>query len=361
LEILYIASKEKKGIHDSGVQKKIIGQVKALNYLGINTTLVRLPILNKKNRMFPFSSSSINWNSIQVNASINGLYIRYLQSDYRLLTFLRRVKTNYPKIKIIIEIPTYPYNDEKKNFLIVIRDTLYRRFLNRYVDCIAVFTKEYRNIFNIPTICMRNGIDLDKVKIRKPINRMDHSIHILSVSNFQIWHGMDRMLLGLISYYKNGGKINIVLHLAGEGSVISDLKETAKNEHLHNHIIFEGYLDGKKLDDLYDYCDLGLGSLGGHRRKIKINSELKSREYLAKGIPFIYAGLIDVFVDEPVDFAYSLPLSDSPIDIQEIIDFYHSLLNKYNIFELTNIIREYSVNNIDMRQTMKPIRKYLID
>ena len=47
---------------------------------------------------------------------------------------------------------------------------------------------------------------------------------------------------------------------------------------------------------------------------------LKTREYCAKGIPFIYAyNDTDLVGDE--EFCYKFPNNESPIDINKVIDF----------------------------------------
>ena len=83
-------------------------------------------------------------------------------------------------------------------------------------------------------------------------------------------------------------------------------------------------VENVKLDEIYDHCQLGIISLATQDKDIHIHSTLKSREYLAKGLPTIATGITDVFIGTNYPYNLELPEDTNNIDIQSIISFYDS-------------------------------------
>lgn len=50
-----------------------------------------------------------------------------------------------------------------------------------------------------------------------------------------------------------------------------------------------GPRSGAALDAEFEWCDMGIASLGRHRNGITGIKTLKNREYAARGIPFVYS------------------------------------------------------------------------
>jgi len=360
MRTVYIAKKSE--VEHSGYSLKINGQVDALNDLGVPMSLMAIEKVRKWQRMLPFQTGTIWSKKVILPKDITGIYIRYQRSDYQFIQFLKRIKKQNKDIKIVVEIPTYPYDMEKVHWLRKLRDKLYRGKMKGYVDRIAVLV-DCNPVFSIPTIKIMNGINLKKVKIRNcaDLKRKDKSriIRFCMVAHFEPWHGVDRFLKGMADYYKNGGKEFIELHLAGDGLEMPNIKKIISINSLEKHVILYGEIEGEKLNKLYDNCDIAICSLGSHRKNIFLSSELKSREYLAKGIPFLYSGTMDVFEKLPVDFAYQCPADESPVNINEVIFFYMGLLKMQDIDSLTKRIRAYAEKMIDMKEVMRPVAEYL--
>ena len=89
--------------------------------------------------------------------------------------------------------------------------------------------------------------------------------------------------------------------------------------HLQDRIVFHGTLFGKELDDVFNQCQFAIGSLGRHRSGITVIKTLKNREYATRGIPFIYSEQDSDFDQQP--YVLKAPADESPLDIQQIIDF----------------------------------------
>lgn len=362
MKILYVSYRDENGKIYSGVEKKISGQIKAFRDMGLDVEESALCFENKFKRIIPFQTSSIPWNKVEVNDDIDGLYIRYQLSDYQFLKFLRKIKKKKPNIKIVVEIPTYPYDGERKNRYKDLRDKIYREYLYKYVNYIAVISDgTIKTIFNIPIISIINGIDCDSITVKKNLQTVNEKeLHFGYVGGLAYWHGIDRMLLGMAEYKKKHTDKAIYLHIAGDGGLKKEFENIVVESNLTDNVIFEGRLRDADLDELYNKCQIAVSSLALHRSGLVFGSVLKSREYLAKGIPFIYAAEMDVFQTAPVDFAFQCPADDSAVDIEAVLDFYYNLLEKESVEDLKKRIRNYAETYVDMKRAMREVITYYI-
>ena len=107
----------------------------------------------------------------------------------------------------------------------------------------------------------------------------------------------------------------------------------------------------EKLVDEGKVRHIGVGNLGWHRVGVKQASSIKSREYAARGIPFIYAANDLAF---GLEFAYSLEVQsdDTPIDVQKLIDF---AINVHKEPDVAKKIRDYASINLDWSIQIKKI------
>ena len=277
---------------------------------------------------------------------ITVIYIRYYRTDLLFLYFLKTIKTKY-KIKVILEIPTYPYDNEVKSMDIgLLIDKIYRKKIYKYVDKIVTYSED-KVIWGIPCINISNGIDLEEVKMIK--KKQHEGFNFISVSNCSFWHGVDRFLYSLLQYRKNGGKEKIKFHIVGEGTEIPKLKKIVEdNIELQDIVIFYGFKAGEELDEIYNNSDIALGSLGFNRINLEKGSTLKMREYCAKGIPFV-VGYNDTSFSKDLPFYYQVSNDESLLDIEKIIEWYKSL--KVTPEE----IRKYAEDNLTWDKQMKEV------
>lgn len=352
----------------TGVDHKIANQIRCFNDAGIHCEFLCCPQAQSRLRRglgsLPMVTDGIGWPSPSEVSGASFIYIRRpLFFSREMLHFLRGVKEIDPDVTIIVELPTYPYDAEMQKpdlFFAYRKDRKYRNKLAPYVDYIADLSGENK-IFDIPVLHIFNGIDLNAARTRKLSLEKNGSIHVLCAAYFEPWHGCDLLIEGLANYYRNGGERNLVLHLAGGGSQIPALKKLVATLGLDEHVIFYGPLDKGRLDMLFDQCTLAVGSLGLHRRSdLHLDSSLKTREYLAKGIPFIYAGKVDVFENHPVDFCLGFKSTEQPVDIKRVIGFYDELYSKYDEVELIAKIRAYAKCNVSMQKAMQNVIDLLL-
>lgn len=94
---------------------------------------------------------------------------------------------------------------------------------------------------------------------------------------------------------------------------------------LNRYVFFHGYKSGE-LGKLYDTADAGLVSFGSYKENVERLCTIKTREYLAKGLPVILGGMDDRFKNENSDeYALCLPNNPSPVDFEEIGEFLDSI------------------------------------
>lgn len=287
------------------------------------------------------------------------VYNRYGLMDtfyYKMLKMLKKKGS-----RIVVEIPTYPYDKERQQglawLLLYALDKLYRNRIRIFVDVIATYSND-DEIFGIRTIRIHNGIDFERVSLRQPQNITDE-IHLIGVAGLSKWHGYDRLLEGMGQYYQTGGKRKIFFHIVGDGPAKGEYEGIVEKYQLQDYCIFEGIKIGNELDEIYDKCDIGIESLAFFRIGVFLSSSLKSREYGAKGIPFIMGSKSDVFDDQ--DFVLKVPENESAINIQDIISFYEHMYKNCDPREVAKTIRSQAEKCCNIQVTMKPVIEYLTD
>ncbi|MGL5058156.1 MAG: glycosyltransferase, partial [Fusobacteriaceae bacterium] len=282
--------------YEKGIAKKIMYQTKGLEN---NNCLVETLVI--KNNCYFFKNKKVG-NVYRVQTTLNKIfrkieeisYLNKLKEDalYRdiNLIFIRTIGSypwtlNYFKFlkkqgkKIILEIPTYPYDMEKNklsplNFL----DKYYRKKLYKYVDKIVTYSED-KEIWGIPCINISNGIDLEAVQMVNKQEKDKNLIVFTSVSNCSFWHGIDRFLLSLEKYGQLDSKKEIKFNIVGEGSESDKIKEiVSKSGYLSKVVNFAGFKSGEDLDHIYDETSIAVGCLGNHRKGIYTIQALKNKE-----------------------------------------------------------------------------------
>lgn len=353
-----------------GFIKKIRDQMSAFERAGIHADLLSVELKKglkyKIRRRFPFlRGGGVEWKKLDVS-SYDVIYIRRSFIVNRdMVEFLREIKKAKPCTTILWEIPTYPYDRESvkaasvTTIPLILADRYYRRQFKNYFDRIVDMSGT-AEIFGIPTLEIVNGIDLEKVSKRVPaIIGPDNTYNFLAVAAFSEWHGIDRLIEGLNCYFQEGGSSDITLHLAGNGPAIPSLRALVDKYNLSERVVFHGMCHGSELDELYNMCSLAVASLGLHRIGLSLASTLKTREYLAKGIPFVYSGRIDVFEENPVEFCLQVPDDESMINIPDLIEFCDSIYGEGPEDDLISIIREYATQNVNIDKAMAEVIDYI--
>jgi glycosyltransferase involved in cell wall biosynthesis len=217
------------------------------------------------------------------------LYIRHMPTHPAFLRFLKKLKKVNPKIKVLIEFPTWPYDTEMtglKNQLVLRIDRMYRSNFHLYTDYVVTNT-DAQTILKIPCLHMTNGISSAQIPLEVPeLRELDgRPMQLLFVGNISKWHGLDRVIRGL----KGHTATEVHLDIIGEGSEKSVLVSLSESLNLHEVIHFHAAKTGKELHKYYAESDLAIGSLGLHRIGLDAGVPLKHREYCAHALPFVYS------------------------------------------------------------------------
>lgn len=267
-----------------------------------------------------------------IQEGIEFVYARCFQNaNPWLIHFFKKLKK--AGIHAVTEIPTYPYDDEftdKSNWNMRVdlwMDKRFRNSLYKYMDAMVTFS-DAKVIFGQHAINISNGVDFDSTPLHNcQLSNVNCPLHLIGVAEVHFWHGFDRVVAGIGEYYKNGGTRDVVFHIVGgvHPNYMQNIPQAPGFQVLidkygiQDKIVFHGTKFGEQLTDVFNQCQFAIGSLGRHRSGITVIKTLKNREYATRGIPFIYSEQDSDFDDQP--YVLKAPADESPIDIQQIIDF----------------------------------------
>lgn len=325
---------------NSGIRKKVFAQVRALQKHGLEVDVVyfennkvhiagdNCDITFEANGKLQFLSFLYGGFLEKLDIkSYKYVYIRHFLTNPLFLNLLSRLKKGNDNIKVFMEIPTYPYRFEFADMPLVKRlglwiDERCVSFFKKYIDRIITFSAE-KEIFGIPTIQTDNGIDIEQFPMIPKATFDEKTIHLFGLANVQKWHGYDRIIEGLKVYYESKPKIDVIFDIGGNGSEIPMLKQRVADYRLTDKVIFHGFVSGNDLTKLFEQTHVGVGSFGMHRIGVADGqtSTLKAREYAARGLPIVL-GHQDRGFPDGFRYLLELPADESPVDIQQIVDFF---------------------------------------
>ena len=333
----------------SGVSKKIISQIVSLNEVGVDTKLFTFGNLDDL-KYFAEISDYIVHSPSSINCDYGTNIINLLQRDLCINRVLRLlfeslgskdvVYSRIPPLsistlislgkprncKVVFEFQSIENREAWSSgcYFFALLDSIFGKIRRRNIDGIVGVTDEITAYqlkksgdTSIPHITIGNGFEVNSVSRRRAPEANDRELNLLCVANVSRWHGLDRLLRGLATYSRTP---KVILHIAGDGAELPHLQQLTKELGIGDRVVFHGFTTGKALDDLFDQCHIAVGSLGIHRKGLTQTSELKGREYCARGIPYIIACADPDF---PADFPYilHLPADESPINIDHVLAF----------------------------------------
>lgn len=364
----------------SGYKDKILGQIDALSKI---TDHMYVLASNGNEYFFgEYLDRSIG-KIMSVKQSKRIRYIRGFINQRKLLSLLRTMIDKYDidfayirrivplttsvlrtlrglkkqKTQLFYEYPTYPWQEEMKS-----NPKTFGR-LNYYID-----KWNYRKLIEIvdfipamvscdsfssqieaeKLIKINNGICVEKLSVVSPVSH--EGLNLLAVGHLQNWHGLDRVIKGLSEFYNSGGTQLVKFLVVGDGRELQALRELAQNLGLMDKVEFFGAMTGKKLDIIFNRADIAVASIGNHRKKVFRDSALKSREYCARGIPFIMASYDDDF-SEKFKYVHRIPSDDSPVDIDSILAFFNNIKND----DYVNTMRQHAERTLTWDNKMIPV------
>ena len=331
----------------SGISKKIHCQVKGLKENGYDVRLCYYDFSSEGHRCRYVDGDILKdygkgkWAAIRqrfdydciydycIREGIQLIYARCFQNANPWLARLFR-RLRKAGIHAVTEVPTYPYDQEFRCFEWKMRmelkiDQLFRNSLYKYMDAMVTFS-DAKEIFGQRTINISNGVDFDSIPLHAPLT-LNRELHLIGVAEVHPWHAFDRVIAGIGEYYSHqpsaiSHQKDVYFHIVGgvhPNHMKNYFEPLLQKYQIRDKIIFHGTLFGKELDEVFNQCQFAIGSLGRHRSGITVIKTLKNREYATRGIPFIYSEQDDDFDHQP--YVLKAPADESPVDIQQIIDF----------------------------------------
>ncbi len=367
-----------------GVTAKIKTQVEVLNQLGYDTTAIFIEYNGTLDQSYKLEKFHKYWRLV-VKTSTCPLISKFINRK-RVFGILHNLLKKEPfdyvymRFPLYLDIPLIRFLGHFRDRVVFENQSLHtgemlsRRHLGKYLldsvlagqvyaklkaivavtPDIADFYRRKTNRKNLPVLSLSNGIGVHDIPVKqhKPIE--DKKFSIIMVASFFPHHGVDRLLKGLRAYK---GEYEITVHLVGNSGI------DKKNNHLQNslgkNVIEYGAMSGKHLDKVYNQSHLAIGSLGIHRIKgLKEATPLKTREYIARGIPFAIGYKdVDLYDGNEIEDCYiQLPQNDEPVDFNGLIS---STISIYKKSDVSVRLRQFAENNFDWNIKMKKLGSFL--
>jgi len=335
--------------NNGGVWNKFIDQQQAFNNLGYKVDGIAMydgNIVDGENQIiFEKVKNLFSWQKhkfffsrlnkrLHACPSYDLIYIRYPFSSRYFIQFLSNVKSWYPDIRIALELPTFPYKQEFKGAhkLKFWYDTYWQKRLKLFVDRVVCIGKG-QHIFGIPTINISNGINVNDVKFYEKTK--SDFIRLTAIGRWRKWYGLDRLIVGLGVFRNQHDDFPFRLSVIGEGPDLKYLKKLVIEQKLNDYVSFEGAVRHEHLEKYFSNTDIGVGTLGGHRKDLEQLSSIKHRTFGIAGIPF-FLSTEDADFPEDLNFVLYFPPDETPIEVEKIIEFYKKTTKeKMNIIEYT--------------------------
>lgn len=334
----------------AGVHIKVFSQIERMQKDGCEVSLLEYEWVN-------------GYAGIDVDEDADFLYFRRIESSVKLLQTMRKIKKKCKSIKIIMEIPTYPFKGEeteKKSIKRKVSILIGNMFLHRYIDRIVLSGQldKIKTLYKIPVIHIDNGVDFNNIAVNQNDCNPGDDIHMICVSGCMYSHGYDRMIKGIAEYYQDFQNArNVYLHVVGTGEYLNEYKRIAGESGApEDKVIFYGRKVGKELDEIYSLCNVAIAHLALHRIGLNQLSSLKSCEYASRGLPMISSASLNIANDETRKYIMYVPEDETPINIEAVIQFYDKV---YKDAGVHNDIRNKFMKLCDWEYTFIPVMEYI--
>lgn len=284
----------------------------------------------------------------------NYCYIRRLSKDS--LFLVNMIKNMSKNGDVLYEWPTVPldkYAEHWKNIMQYFEVLFYNVFIRKYIKKEIVILqndiKEDKKYYEIS-----NAIDSSKFDNEFSNPKDNSTVVFVGIAHLLKWHGYDRILYSLANY-KGNRKIQVKI-VSTENKEVLRLKQLSEKLGINDKVTFINQLRFDEIKQLVKQCNIGIGSLGYHRRGAKYDTSIKNKEYCAFGLPFICSCEDRSF---PSDYPYAFKVSSD----EEIFDL-ESIINWYDTLERETYQKEmyeYAKANLSFEKYYKNLFKELED
>ena len=272
-------------------------------------------------------------------------------------SFKTAKKLHKQNAKILYEIPTYVKAGEEPMNILRRAFSVYSKFwhakLTRYLDLyVLIFTGDTTmdTLHGVPVAVIDNGVDVDAIPLRNPIADKE-AVHILALASMSYWHGYDRLIRSVCQYQ---GSQKVVLHMVGgnDGGMLPEWRKLAEELHAADRVVFHGRMYGQALAEMFDLCDIGTNALAQYLKNLSATSELKVREYTARGLPFLCSVEDPALNHDGGDFFMQIPNNSSVPNMETIVEF---ALKMRQDTDLPAKMRQYAYAHMTWESQYAPI------
>lgn len=177
-------------------------------------------------------------------------------------------------------------------------------------------------------------------------------INLLSVSSFQPWHGLDRIIKGLGNYTSPE---EFRISLVGSGPCLNEIKSLIHERNLSDYVSLPGNFSSKEIAEIAAVSHLAVGSLGLHRIGLEDACPIKHREFCLLGLPILFSCLDDDFPDS-LPFIYRVSADDKPIDFSSLKEF---IIRLNENLDLNSSIMQYGINKLSWESKARELLSFL--
>lgn len=381
-------------IVSDSVQTKIIAQIDALNKSGIDctglffsTSIDEAFNFNQYIQFIPCKQTHYKYFNLSIQKKVvittiadyvdrnvppdALIYIRYPGLSFSLYRFSKKNKGRILSEHISKEIDEYksfksefPFGLKPSKlisyiqymFLPIFNERMWGRLYRKNTRAIIAESNEVA-LYQMSKGGTRyfvnaNGIDT-QIYSARGIPALDKEIKILflkGTSSIAQWNGIDRLIKSLDAFTSNDYTITLIIC----GKIIdNEIPE-------RDYIRFEGYLSKQALDTLFSEVHFGISTLCLFRKNLNEIAGLKTREYLVRGLPFLYA-----YTDPDIEqssyiqsYCLKYPNDDSIIDFNEVINFIKTI--NHNATHAGEM-NEWARHHIDWRVKMKQLANFITE
>lgn len=207
----------------------------------------------------------------------------------------------------------------------------------------------------IPSATIPNGIAVKNITQTgfKPFDGKTLDL-IMIAGSFSPWHGLER-IISSINLYK--GKVTINFHIVGNitKNDISSLPYDCSK------VTFHGLKYGAEHDQIMKGMNCAVSTMALYKKDMNEACSLKTREYTARGIPFVlaYKDPDLQHVDKDCEFYLSFANDESEIQIEKIISFAGRMTKKSHKESISDYMREYALKYMDWTAKMTKYSEFL--
>jgi hypothetical protein len=251
-----------------------------------------------------------------------GIIFRYISADLNLFKFAlfnyKRIVFEHNTIEIN-ELKLIPNKTVRSYYVISERifGPFVRMFSKYLISVMNEVAKFERNVsWNLASsYTITNGVNIEEYPFTQIKKYDGNELHVLFSSGYaNPWHGVD-LLIDSIKKTQD-----IFLHLVGEYD--PELLNSISDEE-RSRIFSYGKLTGDDYNIVFEKVHIAVSSLALHRIGLTESNTLKSKEYTARGIPFILGSNDIDFNDQKIkDFVLRLDVRENNlIDFEKVKKF----------------------------------------